>query len=481
MKRKRLAVSLLRLGDVLMMVPALQAIKTRYSDDELHLLINENFSHVEPLLPFVDKIHLFPRNSLQKDLADPEAPILSAFDKLDHFLADLNRNEFFEVMNLTHNTLSACVTSLLKAENHWGLQLDSANQLAIQGDWFKVLNLPPEKMPWHFSEVYLRAAGEESYLAPAFPGCDEEQQVESRLLVQPFTSEDRKMWGSENWRLFLERLLSDKRFESCEVLAAPFEEKKAKDFVREMGLGDSSIDVYCCSLEQALSRIRQSQLLVTVDTSIKHLAAGTGISIIELALGGSRPEHTGAFRDNVLVLASEKDTAPSEGVFMVADQYIENRISDKSNLICNWGTWRASLSCLTDAGSWVLTPVSGEINDSVLDELEKYMNVGFEQDEGGDLLGSSAYNCVEALKVRLSPDQWKELARGLSEKETDCEESLERIRSMSVQLRSESSASNVVGYSRFKTFSKCIGRLKRQQEYNQRFLRTVKLHVMERL
>ncbi len=476
---KRLAVSLLRLGDILMLVPALQSLKVIHPDDELHLLINENFKHIEPLLPFIDKIHFFPREVLQQDLSDSDTPILAAFDKLDHFLEDLNRNNYQEVINFTHNTLSACVSSLIKADRRVGLQVDAQDQLMIQGNWFQILNQPASKMPWHFSEVYLKAVGEEGYRPPIFPG--ENQRAESRLLLQPFTSEDRKFWSPDNWRKYLGPILKDNIFKQCEVLAAPFEKEKAERFIQEINLQNHSIGIYCCHLEEALVRIRQSQLLITVDTSIKHLAAGTRISIIELALGGSRAEHTGAFRDNVLVLSSPENSPPTQGVFHVTKGYLKNHLLTDlgSSASCEWGEWRASVSCLTDSGSWTLVPLYDNQKESVLDELGNYMEACFLQDEQGKYLGSSAFNCVETLKTHLSPSQWKDLARQLAEKEKDCEESLDRIRSMRTQIRSEISESSVVDYSKVQTFSKCIGKLKRKQEYNRRFLRTVKLHVME--
>ena len=471
---KRLGVSLLRLGDLFMLVPALQALKQMHPEDDLHILINENFVHVKPLLPFVDQIHLFPRKSLQSDLGNPEAPILRAYDKLDQFVRELSRQNFDEVINFTHNNVSACVTSLLETDCRKGLQLDEQGNMKIEGEWFQILNQPADKMPWHYSEVYLRSVGEERYLAPAFPGGRANQ--DARLLLQPFTSEERKIWSPEHWREYLIPLLDD--FEFCEILAAPFEKQEAEGFLEQLNLG-ARVQLHLCDLEQALLRIRQSKLLVTVDTSIKHLAAGTGIGIIELALGGSRAEHTGAFRENVLVLSSHNGRPPSAGMIAATRRYVSGRdlSSDVSDI--DWSEWSGSISRITDSGSWTLQSISDDNRSKALDDVDRFMEIGFLHDEEGQNLGSSAYNCVEALRVRLTPVQWRELASQLKTKEAECEQSLDRIRGMGVEMRREISQSNVVDYSKFQTFSKCVGRLKRKQEYNRRFLRTVKLHMTE--
>lgn len=471
---KRLGVSLLRLGDIFMLAPALQALKRRHPEDELHLLINENFVHVKPLLPFVDRFHLFPRKALQNDLGDPEAPILRAYDKLDQFLRELSRQDFCEVINFTHNNVSACVTSLIETKCRKGLQLDEQGNMKIDGEWFQILNQPAEKMPWHFSEVYLRAVGEDRYLAPEFPGQPGNQ--ESRLLLQPFTSEERKTWSPEFWRQYLAPVME--KFQFCEVLAAPFEKQKAESFLEQLNMGDR-VRLHLCDLEQALFRIRQSELLITVDTSIKHLAAGTGIGIIELALGGSRAEHTGAFRENVLVLSCGEDCPPSAGMAAVTVEYVSGRNILPVGGEGDWGKWNGSISRITDSGSWMLQSVSDADRSKALDDVDRFMEIGFLQDEEGKSLGSSAYNCVEALRVRLTPTQWRELASQLKAKEAECEKSLDRLRGMGVEMRREISQSNVVDYSKFQTFSKCVGKLKRKQEYNRRFLRTVKLHMTE--
>lgn len=471
---KRLGISLLRLGDIFMLAPALQALKQKYPEDEIHLLINENFAHVNPLLPFVDNFHLFPRKALQNDLGDPEAPILRAYDKLDQFVRELSRQGFDEVINFTHNNISACITSLLETDCRKGLQLDEQGNMKIDGEWFQILNQPAEKMPWHYSEVYLRAVGEEHYLAPTFPVSHVSQ--DSRLLLQPFTSEERKTWSPKYWRQYLVPLMDD--FEFCEILAAPFEKQQAESFLKQLNLGDR-VQLHLCDLEQALFRIRQSRLLITVDTSIKHLAAGTGIGIIELALGGSRAEHTGAFRENVLVLSCQESQPPSTGMTEVTRKYMtgQNNLSDGGDV--DWGKWSGFVSRITDSGSWMLQSITNENQSKALDDVNRFMEIGFLQDEQGQNLGSSAYNCVEALRVRLTPVQWRQLASQLKAKEAECEESLDRIRGMGVEMRREISQSNVVDYSKFQTFSKCVGKLKRKQEYNRRFLRTVKLHMTE--
>src|SRR6185437_6415211 len=59
-----------------------------------------------------------------------------------------------------------------------------------------------------------------------------------------------------------------------------------------------------------LSLARVADVLVTGDTSIKHLAALTPIRIVEIALGSSDIERTGAYKDGSLIISSRESCVP---------------------------------------------------------------------------------------------------------------------------------------------------------------------------
>lgn len=51
-------------------------------------------------------------------------------------------------------------------------------------------------------------------------------------------------------------------------------------------------------------------MLVTLDTAIKHLATWTGTPIVEIALGSSNPNETGAYQEGALILKPQVPCAP---------------------------------------------------------------------------------------------------------------------------------------------------------------------------
>jgi len=87
------------------------------------------------------------------------------------------------------------------------------------------------------------------------------------------------------------------------ILGAPFE-KERLSFV----FGDK--DLLICDLQEVQQYLKDAELLITGDTSIKHIAAQIGTPIIEIAIGSSDPQKTGAFSKNKTVLQTMVPCAP---------------------------------------------------------------------------------------------------------------------------------------------------------------------------
>ncbi|MCB0749565.1 MAG: hypothetical protein KDC90_19055, partial [Ignavibacteriae bacterium] len=108
---KILVISLLRLGDILLMLPAIKSLKNQNPNAEVHLLINKQFSFIKNIIPFVDKFHFFERDYFQASMADVDTPILNAFDILSEDLKKIDKENFRVVYNLTHTNISGHIIS----------------------------------------------------------------------------------------------------------------------------------------------------------------------------------------------------------------------------------------------------------------------------------------------------------------------------------------------------------------------------------
>ena len=118
---KILVLSLLRAGDLVMQRPLFAAIKEQSKDCELHILINDEVSWIAPILKEVDHVHIFPRKLLQNLIGEANHNIFRASLELSNFLLKFNEQNFDEVMNFTHNRLSAYVAEEVSAPIKRGL------------------------------------------------------------------------------------------------------------------------------------------------------------------------------------------------------------------------------------------------------------------------------------------------------------------------------------------------------------------------
>ena len=67
---KILAISLLRIGDLMMHVHILRAVRKMFPKCEIHLLVNELSESFAKEIEIVDQVNVFPRQKLQKFLVE---------------------------------------------------------------------------------------------------------------------------------------------------------------------------------------------------------------------------------------------------------------------------------------------------------------------------------------------------------------------------------------------------------------------------
>ena len=140
MNQKVLFINLLRIGDVLMQLPALMCFRKNYPNVETHLLINDNSKAVAPFVErYVDKVIYFNRTSLQQEIIDPKANVFSPYHDVDEFLHDLSCENYEYVFNCSQNFISAYITTAIKAKNFYGMYFDQG-EIKINGLAFKQLN-----------------------------------------------------------------------------------------------------------------------------------------------------------------------------------------------------------------------------------------------------------------------------------------------------------------------------------------------------
>lgn len=300
---KLLVVSLLRLGDIIQQKPLLEGLRRQFPQAQIHLLLNRQFSQASQLLEnCVDEFIYFDREGLQKGLGEANYNFMWSFTELEKLIHQLSAHNYDSVYNFTHNRLTAYIIGAMTAQNKKGLHQSEGRFRGLENAWLKYFN---ERFSgrslslFHYVELLGNAFAIPVQKTPArLSG-----KKYKRVLFQVLTSDIKKNWGLENYRQLkfqIEKALVDYR---VQILGAPYEREKLLQVFAEE-------DLLICNLQDVKALCSQVDLLVTGDTSIKHLAAQEGLATIEISLGGSDSIKTGAFSLNAQVITSTVACAP---------------------------------------------------------------------------------------------------------------------------------------------------------------------------
>lgn len=313
---KTLVLSLMRLGDLLMMEPLLKEMK-RQNDRELHLLIYKEFAFAKELFPYVDQWHYIDRKQMQEDTRSADVSIFENTQTLASLLQRLRTEKFDSLVSLTHNNLSYHLTSSLSGEINEVIGAHNTETGVQYGStWIKYLNdigSIEGGSVYHLIDIYRNALGLE-ILPTSMPdpnlfyGNEIPTPDENYICIQLGSNEEKKTFSSAKWKdvLLHYRLLMPEM--KILLLGAPNEKEMIETLVNNFG--DDQIEAAICSLKNAKALIHRAKLLVTPDTSIKYLAMGSNTPVIELSIGSSQYNQTGSYLANSLVVQSTQDCAP---------------------------------------------------------------------------------------------------------------------------------------------------------------------------
>ncbi len=316
---KILVISLLRLGDILLATSVLRSLRRANPKSEIHILINGQFQSVAQMIPFVDKVYAFDRDGIQRIIGATDRNLLEAYFRIEDLVEQMQSEKYDQVVNLTHNRLSGWLTALIGCGDTRGVVFGSNGKLTAGSGWFDYLNdfiEPGSGNVFHFVDVFHYGAGLQNSdrrieLYETQNGIEFARQtlsnsmLQKRILIQPCTSETKKTLNPQKWREIGTTIAQSEPGVSVYVLGSPSE----KNIIDQICSSTPLLPVIC-DLEQAYSLLNNCNLLVTCDTSIKHLATATKIKILEISIGSSEYKKTGAYIQGAVILQGLVPCAP---------------------------------------------------------------------------------------------------------------------------------------------------------------------------
>jgi ADP-heptose:LPS heptosyltransferase len=319
-RMKILVVSLLRLGDILLSTTVLRSLKIQYPKAEIHILINGQFANVADMIPYVNKVYSFDRDGIQKIIGSQERNLLEAYFRIEDLVEQLQTERYQKVINLTHNRLSGWLTALIGCTDTKGVMFGNQGKFSVGSEWFDYLNdfvSEGRANVFHFVDVFHYGAGltsrdrrielQETELGKAFA-----EKVlnplgqKTVIAIQPFSAEEKKTFSHLKWAEIIRTL---KRLDpNLEVLVLG--SKNEQESAMVICTASKAVPVIC-DLNEAFSVLNRVHLLISGDTSIKHLAAAVSkLKILEISIGSSEYLKTGAYKDGAIIIQGLVECAP---------------------------------------------------------------------------------------------------------------------------------------------------------------------------
>jgi len=302
---KILVLSLLRTGDLFMHGQLVQKIHESYPESEIHILVNDlNIKAVE-LISGVNKVHILNRSYLQKNLVEENRPWIRAHQNLRHLIQNLNLEGYDLVYNLTHNFFSARLMDAISAKEKRGVRFQNGQAVPMSNSWAEYCNTQfslSTQSQFHYIQILASSLGIE------YPILSEKKsdQPSNRICLQVLTSDSKKNWSFVSFKNLIELLFKKYPHSVLTILGAPDEKKRIEDFFS----GLDGVEMLFPQWSELPALFRQTQLLITGDTSIQHLAVQSGVPVLSLFLGSANPLKTGPYQDGAIILQSRVSCTP---------------------------------------------------------------------------------------------------------------------------------------------------------------------------
>lgn len=276
-KEKILCLVFKYLGDVVVAIPALRALRASRPQAEIHLLVAEDALPLVKTLPWLDRAWAFPRTRGKARLRD-SWPVIRA----------LRREHFDTSLDFIGNDRGAFLSLAIGPKTRYGLD---APRGFFGRRWCFHHAVDEAPLDWHESRRhlhFLRPQGVdpqanldlELHSDPAFATAAAQLLPQPAIIAHVSTSKPLKEWPLAHWRALAELAKRDR----IPLVFASGPSPRERALLNELARADPSTPVLpqIGELGLYLAVLARAQLLVSGDTGPMHFAAGLGIPTLSL-------------------------------------------------------------------------------------------------------------------------------------------------------------------------------------------------------
>jgi heptosyltransferase III len=308
---KILILQLARLGDILLVGPALQALKRQNPNAEL---VRSKFVQAAKGFASVDFIHELPTQSILEPLFSGTPNVEASTDKLNETLTPLRAVRFDRIINLSFSPASSWIVHSLanKETKISGYSRHTDGWLNIEdavSSYFYAQVGPGRPNRIHLSDLFAAICDVdlEAQDWSAFEKAETKHKVDKNTVVLHVgASEDHKKVQAFQWGRMIKRLLQLDAKLSCILIGTKEEMSIAKEIIANTG--DQRVTDLCgqTSFEELFAILKNSLLLIGADSSPVHIASLTGTQVINISVGNVNFWETGPRTLGSIVLRYEQ-------------------------------------------------------------------------------------------------------------------------------------------------------------------------------
>jgi ADP-heptose:LPS heptosyltransferase len=328
---KILIIQLYRLGDVLQTTPVLQALKKKYGSVSIDFVVDETCAAVVKDNPYISRLFVLPRKNVKEN---GKNDFLTGFREISAFFGEITGTKYDLAVNYNFNTAGGMLLKECDAVEKRGLIYEDGKLLLLD-EWTKYLFAINDARKYsciNVADVFKLIAGCGSiksslYLKSVLSGA----VTRSRFLnferkapvaaVQGFGSRMFRSLSARDNEELIHKL--EKNF-NVALLGAKGEERRL-GHLKDTGVFKNLTGK--TSLEEFISVIKNSDILLTPDTFAMHAAAALGTRTVAYFLAGISPYETGPYAAGPYIIYRGSSCSPCPDPDKCGDRVCANGIT----------------------------------------------------------------------------------------------------------------------------------------------------------
>jgi lipopolysaccharide heptosyltransferase I len=297
------------LGDIVLALPALRALRMSFPEAKISWLIRPEFAELLENHPHLDEIITFDRKLLGKAWFHPRA-----FGALISLISKLRRSRFDIIFDFQGLFRTASLAWLSGCKKRFGMA--NAREFATI---FYTHKIPQNMKSIHMVDYYLKiiqAAGASDFgvefVLPPNPGAEDSVEKllashginEDYAVLIPGSAHPEKCWPPEHFAQLADKISSEYNFSI--VATGSASESGIIEKVREKADVPIANLAGQTSLSELVALLKRAKLAISNDTGPGHIAAATGIPLV-LMFGRANPIRLEPYGRKHCVMAIDPD------------------------------------------------------------------------------------------------------------------------------------------------------------------------------